>query len=68
VFVLKLCKLPQTLTSSSLAQSLKKFQNLDPLKLTFHEHFLTLKLIDHGLKPRRTPKFVEPEVQEILGG
>jgi len=66
VFVLKLCKLLQTLTSSWLAQSLKKFQNLNPLKLTFHEHSSTLELIDHGLKPLRTPNFVEPKVQEIL--
>ncbi len=66
MFALKLCKLLQTLTYSWLAQLLKKFQNLDPLKLTFHEHSSTLELIDHGLKPPRTPKLVEPRVQEIL--
>jgi hypothetical protein len=66
VFALKLCKLLQTLTSSWLAQSLNKFQNLNPLKLTFHEHSSTLELIDHGSKPPKTPKVVKPRVQEIL--
>ncbi len=51
VFTLKLCKLLQTLTSSWLAQSLKRFQDLDPLKPAFHKLSSTLELIDHGLKP-----------------
>jgi len=51
VFILKLCELLQTLTSSWLAQSLKKFQDLDPLKPTFHKHCSTLEPVDHGLKP-----------------
>jgi hypothetical protein len=63
VFTLKLCKLLQTLTSSWVAQSLKKFQDLDPLKLAFHEHSSTLEPVDHGLKP---PKLVGIKVQEIL--
>jgi hypothetical protein len=51
VFTLKLCELLQTLTSSWLAQSLKKFQDLDPLKPTFHKYSSTLEPVDHGLKP-----------------
>ncbi len=51
VFALKLCELLQTLTSSWLAQSLKRFQDLDPLKPAFHKHSSTLEPADHGLKP-----------------
>jgi len=61
-----LCVCFQTLTSSWLAQSLKKFQNLDPLKLTFHKYSSTLELVDNGLKHLKTPELVEPRVQEIL--
>jgi hypothetical protein len=66
VFTLKLCELLQTLTSSWLAQSLKNFQDLDPLKPAFHEHSSSLELVDHGLKPPKTPQLVELKVQEIL--
>jgi hypothetical protein len=65
VYSFGLCVCSQTLQTSTnlasswLAQSLKKFQNLDPLKLTFHEHSSTLKLVDHGLKPPRTPNLVK---------
>ncbi len=66
VFTLKLCELLQTLTSTWLAQSLKEFQDLNPLKLAFHEHSPTLEPIDHGLKPPKTPELVKLKVQEIL--
>jgi hypothetical protein len=52
------CKILQTLTSSWLAQLLKKFQDLDPLKLAFHEHSSTLE-------PSKTPKLVGLKVQKI---
>jgi hypothetical protein len=66
VFTFKLRELLQTFTSSWLAQSLKKIQDLDPLKRAFHEHSSTLEPIDHGLKPQKIPKLVKTMVQENL--